>query len=168
MGPHGNVPAVPGANTQSTFAGDARHAIERIVYGYAERVDLGDFEGVASLFARALYKGGGPGDPGVTGSDPVLQIFEAMVRRYEDGTPRTKHVTTNLVIDADEDGGTATARSYYTVFQQLDGFPLQAIIAGRYHDRFERDGDAWHLSERVIFCDLIGDLSQHLTTDPFA
>jgi hypothetical protein len=25
----------------------------------------------------------------------------------------------------------------------------------------------WRLTERVIFCDLIGDLSHHLTIDPF-
>jgi 3-phenylpropionate/cinnamic acid dioxygenase small subunit len=147
---------------------DARHAIEHIVYGYAERVDLGDFAGVAGLFSHARYKGGGPDDPGVVGADPVREILEAMVRRYDDGTPRTKHVTTNLMIDADEAAGTATARSYYTVLQQLDGFALQPIIAGRYHDTFTRSEGAWRLTERVIFCDLIGDLSRHLTVDPFA
>jgi 3-phenylpropionate/cinnamic acid dioxygenase small subunit len=147
---------------------DARSAIERIVYGYAELIDLGDFEGVAQLFARARYKGGGPDDPGVKGSAPVLEILQSMVRRYDDGTPRTKHVTTNLVIDTDESEGTATARSYYTVFQQVDDFPLQPIIAGRYHDTFERTGHEWYLAERVIFCDLVGDLAHHLMVDPFA
>ena len=147
---------------------DARNAIEHIVYGYAERIDAGDFAGVAELFAHARYKGGGPDDPGVEGLKPVLEIMESMVRRYDDGTPRTKHVTTNLVIDADDDAGTAAARSYYTVFQQLDGFHLQPIIAGRYHDQFARVDGAWRLTERVIFCDLIGDLSQHLIGNPFA
>lgn len=144
---------------------EVRDAIEHIVYGYAERVDAGDFAGVAELFTRATYKGGGPDDPGVVGAAPVLEILEQMVRRYDDGTPRTKHVTTNLVIDVD--GDAATARSYYTVFQQLEGFSLQPIIAGRYHDAFAWSGE-WYLTERVIFCDLIGDLSRHLTTDPFA
>jgi 3-phenylpropionate/cinnamic acid dioxygenase small subunit len=146
---------------------DARSAIEHIVYGYAERIDLGDFPGVAALFENARYKGGGPDDPGVVGAAPVLGIFEAMVRRYDDGTPRTKHVTTNLIIDADEGAGRATARSYYTVFQQLDGFPLQPIIAGRYEDAFEKVDGSWRMTERVIFCDLVGDLSRHLTVDPF-
>jgi 3-phenylpropionate/cinnamic acid dioxygenase small subunit len=146
---------------------DVRSAIERIVYGYAERVDAGDFAGVAELFRHATYKGGGPDDPGVVGADAVLAIQERMVRRYADGTPRTKHVTTNLVIEADEDAGVATARSYFTVLQQVDDFPLQAVIAGRYHDRFERADGEWRLAERVILCDLIGDLSRHLTTDPF-
>jgi hypothetical protein len=94
--------------------------------------------------------------------------MEQMVKRYDDGTPRTKHVTTNLVIDADDDAATATARSYFTVFQQLKGFPLQPVIAGRYHDSFARVDGEWCLTERVILCDLIGDLSHHLTVDPFA
>lgn len=146
---------------------DARSAVEQIVYGYAERVDAGDFAGLAELFRHATYKGGGPDDPGAVGAEAVLAIQERMVRRYPDGTPRTKHVTTNLVVDADEDAGTATARSYFTVLQQVDEFPLQAIIAGRYHDQFERVAGEWRLTERVIFCDLIGDLSHHLTIDPF-
>jgi len=147
---------------------DARTAIERIVYGYADRVDAGDFAGVAALFARARYKGGGPDDPGVEGAAPVQKIFETMVRRYDDGTPRTKHVTTNLVIDVDDAAGTASTRSYYTVFQQVADTPLQPIVAGRYHDRFAILDGEWWLVERVIFCDLVGDISRHLTIDPFS
>jgi len=147
---------------------DARNAIEHIVYGYAERVDAGDFAGVAELFAHARYRGGGYDDPGVEGSQPVLEIMEQMVRRYDDGTPRTKHVTTNLTIDADDAAGTATSRSYFTVLQQLEGFALQPVIAGRYHDTFARVDGQWRLTERVILCDLVGDLSHHLTVDPFA
>jgi hypothetical protein len=158
MAVDGNVPTVS----------DARNAIEHIVYGYAQRIDLGDYTGVAELFAQARYRGGGYDDPGVEGSQAVLEILEGMVRRYDDGTPRTKHVTTNLVIDADDEGGTATSRSYFTVLQAVKGFPLQPIISGRYHDTFARVDDEWRLTERVILCDLIGDLSQHLTGDPFA
>jgi hypothetical protein len=40
--------------------------------------------------------------------------------------------------------------------------PLQPILAGRFHDRLERDGDAWHIVERVIYTDLIGDLRFHV------
>jgi 3-phenylpropionate/cinnamic acid dioxygenase small subunit len=145
---------------------DARSAIEHIVYGYAELIDLGDFDGVAALFAHARYKGGGPDDPGVKGAAPVLKILETMVRRYDDGTPRTKHVTTNLVIDTDESEGTATARSYYTVFQQVDDLPLQPIIAGRYHDSFALDDGTWRFAERMILPDLIGDLSRHMRGRP--
>jgi hypothetical protein len=54
------------------------------------------------------------------------------------------------------------ARSSYVVLQAVDGFPLQPIIAGRYVDRFERDGTGWHFSERRFLVDLTGDLSHHL------
>jgi 3-phenylpropionate/cinnamic acid dioxygenase small subunit len=146
---------------------DARSGIERIVYGYADRVDAGDFAGMAELFAHALYKVS-PDDPGIRGADAVRGVMESMVMRHDDGTPRTKHVTTNLVIEADAGERTARSRSYFTVFQQLEGFPLQPIIAGRYLDAFERVDDAWRLTERVILCDLFGDLSRHLHGDPFA
>ena len=53
------------------------------------------------------------------GREAVEKIFRAMVRVYEDGTPRTKHVTTNIRIDVDDDAGTAEAHSYVTVFQAL-------------------------------------------------
>ncbi len=149
-------------------APDVRSAVERIVYGYADRVDAGDFAGLAELFRDATYKGGGPDDPGVVGTDAVLAIQEQMIRRYADGTPRTKHVTTNLVIDADEAAGTATAP-----------LVLHRPPAGRRPSprdrhrrplprpvRVPRRDVAPHRAGRS-YCDLIGDLSRHLTVDPF-
>lgn len=145
---------------------DDRHAIETLIMTYAERVDLGDFAGVAELFEHATYRAD---NAGVTtsqeGSAAVLATFESLVRRYPDGTPRTKHVTTNVIVEVD--GDRATARSYFTVFQQTDTLPLQPIIAGRYHDRFERHDGRWRFADRLILSDLIGDLSQHLLVDVF-
>ena len=65
------------------------------------------------------------------------------------------------------DGDTATSRCYYTVLQQTDVLALQPIIAGRYHDRFERIDGGWRFADRLIFSDLIGDLSQHLMVDVY-
>jgi hypothetical protein len=81
---------------------------------------------------------------------------------YEDGTPRTKHVTTNVHLEVDEESGTAQARSYVTVLQSLPDLPLQTILAGRYRDRFERLGGRWRFVERRFTADLVGDLSKHL------
>ena len=77
--------------------------------------------------------------------------------------PATKHLTTNLIIDVADDGRTATARSYFTVIQGRPDFPLQPIIAGRYHDRFECVEGRWRFCERLEYLDLVGDLSRHLT-----
>ena len=148
---------------------ESRDAISKLILTYAERVDLGDFEGVGVLFEHSTYRSA-LGDEVVsyTGSDAVQSTMEQMVRRYDDGTPRTKHVTTNLIIEVDDGAGAAIAKSYFTVLQQVGDLPLQVIIAGRYHDRFERVGGEWQFADRLIYSDLIGDLSQHLTTDPYA
>ena len=57
-------------------------------------------------------------------------------RVLDDGTPKTKHLTTNLTIDVDDHAGRATARSYFTVVQGVPGTPIQTIVAGRYEDVF--------------------------------
>jgi 3-phenylpropionate/cinnamic acid dioxygenase small subunit len=92
----------------------------------------------------------------------VQNLYERATRRYDDGTPRTRHVTSNVVVHVDGDAETATARAYYTVFQQTDELALQPIIAGRYHDTFHRVADRWWFDTREIFVDLTGDLRQHL------
>jgi 3-phenylpropionate/cinnamic acid dioxygenase small subunit len=139
---------------------DDRAAIAALIYAYAERIDAGDFAGVAELFEHATY--GALGAPALRGAAAVLDVFRRLVHLHDDGTPRTKHVTTNLVIDLDAAGGTASARSYFTVLQATATLPLQVVAAGRYHDRFERVGGQWRFAERIIFLDLTGDLSQHL------
>lgn len=135
--------------------------ITNLLYRYAELMDAGDMEGVAALFTRARIKTG-RGEV-VQGSAPMLALWRAHVRIYPCGTPRTKHVITNPIVEVDEAAGTATCRSYYTVFQATPDLPLQPICAGRYHDAFVRAGDEWHFSERdYSLLDLVGDLSQHL------
>jgi hypothetical protein len=46
------------------------------------------------------------------------------VIRYEDGTPRTTHVTTNPAIEVDDEAGTAVSRSYFTALQALPELAL--------------------------------------------
>lgn len=136
----------------------ASTAITNLLGMYAERMDGGDFAGAAELFRHARVKL--MGDTHVD-ADQLLALWTDTVVRYPDGTPRTKHVITNPIVEID--GDTARCRSYYTVFQQLEGFPLQPIIAGRYDDRFERVEGAWRWSYRdYSLVELVGDLSRHL------
>lgn len=134
-------------------------AIAGLVYGYAERLDAGDLEGVARLFADATF--GPPQGPVRRGTEAVLARLREIVILY-DGVPRTKHVTTNLVVEVDATAGTAAARSYFTVLQATPALPLQPVVAGRYHDRFARDASGWRFTERRVLVDLAGDLSQHV------
>lgn len=135
--------------------------ITNLLYRYAELMDAGDLEAVAALFDRAQITVSG-GDM-LEGSVPMLALWRTHVRIHPCGTPRTKHVITNPIVEIDKRAGTATCRSYYTVFQATPNLPLQAICAGRYHDTFARKRGEWHFSGRdYSLLDLIGDLGQHM------
>lgn len=143
----------------------SRQAIEALIFGYADRIDAGDFEGLAELFREGCIVA--VGLPPVRGRDAVLALYEGTTRRYpDDGTPHTRHITTNLQLEIDEAAGHARARSSFTVFQALADFPLQAIIVGRYDDRFRRAAGGWYFEQREMRPELYGDLSRHLLVDP--
>ncbi|MDZ7676382.1 MAG: nuclear transport factor 2 family protein [Acidimicrobiales bacterium] len=134
--------------------------IANLVYGYAERMDAGDFDGAARLFEHAEIVLT-PDGATTTDAAGILELWRSMVIVHGDGTPRTKHVTTNLIVEIG--GDTATCRSYYTVLQQVGDGPLSPIVAGRYHDSFERVDGNWRFSRRDLsMMDLVGDVSQHL------
>jgi 3-phenylpropionate/cinnamic acid dioxygenase small subunit len=140
----------------------AETEIANLLYRYAEFMDNGDFAGAAALFEHARLRVGGGGD-GTVDSATMLTLWRSGVTVYPDGTPRTKHVVTNPIIEVDDSAGTATCRSYYTVFQQTGDFPLQPIVGGRYHDQFERVDGKWRFVFRdYSLMDMIGDVSHHL------
>jgi ketosteroid isomerase-like protein len=142
---------------------DSYQAIKNLIYTYADRIDAGDYEGLAQLFAHAVITADAMDEP-VQGADAVLAMYTASTRKYADtGTPKTKHVTTNIIIDLDESGDRATVKSYYTVMQAVQGsLALQPVISGRYRDEFERVDGVWRFATRKMYVDLVGDLSQHL------
>jgi 3-phenylpropionate/cinnamic acid dioxygenase small subunit len=142
-----------------------RDDIERLLFTYAERIDAGDFDGVADLFADAVITSEGS-DRRIIGRDGALAMYEGSTRRYPNGTPLTKHVTTNVMIEVDHDGATATSYAYFTVLQAVPGeLALQPIIAGRYHDRFDCVDRAWRFTGRHMIVDLVGELGHHLLFD---
>jgi 3-phenylpropionate/cinnamic acid dioxygenase small subunit len=143
----------------STPTPSGHRAIENLIAKYAELVDDGDFTGVGALLADATFTGGAGS---VTGRDAIEKMLHESLIVYDDGTPRTKHITTNVAIEVDEEAGTAVARSYFTALQAAPDLPLQPIVSGRYHDRFERRDGQWRFVERRVRTDLVGDVSRHL------
>ena len=143
---------------------DAARDIENLVYTYAERIDAGDLDGVAALFAHGRICGveDGPPETVFEGAARVRQMYEMATRLYDDGTPKTKHFTTNVRIDVDEDAGTARASAYYCVTQATPELPLQVIVTGHYRDTFHRVDGAWWFDSRTMYVDQIGDTSRHL------
>ena len=141
---------------------DDYFAIQNLIFRYCLLVDSADFEGVGALFGRAdlNYDMGSPTyhrDPAA-----IIQSLRNAVKLYADnGSPHTRHVCTNVIIEPDG-ASAARAESSVIVFQATPDLPLQPIIGGRYHDRFAKTDGAWHFTERRFAADLMGDLSAHL------
>ena len=142
-----------------TEPASACRAIENLIAAYAERVDGGDFAAVGQLLAHATFTGAAGS---TSGAEAIEEMLRDNVILYEDRTPRTKHIVTNIAIEVDAEAGAASARSYFTVLQALPDLPLQVIASGRYLDRFDRHDGQWRFAERRVRTDLLGDVSHHL------
>ena len=140
-------------------------AVLNLVYRYPELIDSGDFEGIGRLFANAAIHTG-DGTPCV-GAAAIQEMYERNTRRYVDtGTPHTRHVISNPIVEIDETAGTAVCRSYVVVFQQVDDFPLQPVWTNRYEDRFLRVDGAWRFESKTMSEHMPGDVSRHLFVTP--
>jgi 3-phenylpropionate/cinnamic acid dioxygenase small subunit len=138
--------------------------ISNLIYTYAQLLDAGDLDGVAELFAHGRICGveNGPPETVFAGSTGVRRMYEMATRIYEDGTPKTKHNTSNVQLHIDETAGTARSTSYYCVTQATPKLPLQVIVTGHYKDTFQRLDGVWRFDTRIMFVDQMGDVSQHL------
>ena len=106
------------------MSANAYEQIRNLLGTYTESMDAGRFADLAELFRDATMVN----DSGAViadGYDAVRQNYERGTQLY-DGSPRTKHVTANSIIEVDEDAGTATARSAYVVFQGTDALAAAA------------------------------------------
>jgi SnoaL-like domain len=139
-------------------------AIQNLIAQYSFLVDDGNFAGLGELLDACTFTLGA--GPAVTGSEAIARLARDVLQTYDDGTPRTRHITTNILIDIDEAAGTARSQSYYTVLQSLRDFPLQAIASGTYRDRFERRNGIWVFTERSVQMGLLGDTSRHRRQTP--
>jgi SnoaL-like domain len=132
-------------------------AITALIHEYAFRLDAGDLDGVAALFANAELRSTGSGRV-LRGAAEARTMYDK-VRIYDDGTPQTLHQLSNVTVTVD--GDDATARSYFVVLH-VTAQGLHPILAGEYRDRFVRADGAWQFAARCIDPKLRGDLSGHM------
>ena len=143
---------------------ESYHAITTLLYRYAEYMDAADFDAIIELFGEAVLTNAGV-DGEVRGGEAIGRLYRRTNRVHDDGTLRTRHITTNVIVDIDEEAGTASARSAFVVLQQTSSLPLQPVVTGRYRDRFARREGAWQFAQRHIIVDHVGDVSEHLAFD---
>jgi hypothetical protein len=134
-------------------------AIRALIHEYAFRLDAGDLDGVAALFADAELRSTRH-DRVLRGAAEARTLYDPIIL-YDDGTPRTMHQLTNVTITVADDGAVATARTYFTVLA-VTAQGLHPILAGEYRDRFTCVDGTWRFAERVFAPTLFGDMSRHM------
>jgi hypothetical protein len=134
-------------------------AIRNLLGSYCLLIDAGDFTALGELFADGVLLDD-RGRVAAKGAETATALWAGMVRRYDDGTPHTRHTTANPVIELADDG-TAVCLSSFVVFQQIES-RLEPIAAGRYRDTFASTEGVWRFTSRQYFLDQLGDVTQHM------
>jgi 3-phenylpropionate/cinnamic acid dioxygenase small subunit len=136
-----------------------RDDITALVHHYGELLDAGDIDGVVALFSRATWRSAATGAV-LSTPEEIRGVYENIA--MHDGSPRTRHLMTNVVIEMDDGADVAAGRSTYTVLQSVGaGDPIEIVVVGRYEDRYARGPDGWHLTDRLFLVDLQADTSRH-------
>jgi 3-phenylpropionate/cinnamic acid dioxygenase small subunit len=147
----------------------ARQAIEDIVFRCAEAVDDGDYDALAKVLHHCTLVM--PNGNNMVGGAAIAAHYRSIVVHYnaagqrvqfEPGaSPRTKHVTTNLIYEFPDDVTRAKVRSYFSVYQNLGGQNV-LIAGGRYLDRFSLGAAGWQIDEREVRIEQPTDMRAHL------
>lgn len=135
--------------------------ITNLIYRYAQAVDEGRFDDIASIYRRATVV---MGDAELDGRQAAERMRETVI--LYDGVPATHHVMSNTVIDFSSDGTSATSSTKFTVFQGPPACDLQVVITGGYEDTFGSENGEWFFTRRAYRTGMLGDLRHHLKSGP--
>lgn len=129
--------------------------ITKLVHSYGLLLDRGDIDGVVALFEHSSWRGD-PNGPALRGSIEVRPVYEQLLAAL--GSLRTKHLLTNLTVEIDENGTTASSHCYWTVLQNTEpGATIDITLSGQYTDRFGKIDGRWRFTDRLITTDLFGN-----------
>lgn len=138
----------------------AERDITRLINSYPYLLDSGKFSGVAELLRHATLEV--PGHQ-IKGRNEIESFLSSGIQQHQDSTPRTWHAVSNTLVEVTPLSGEASATSYFTVHQELPGFPLQPICTGHYKDRFALIDGEWQFVHRSVEPHLMGDIRFHVS-----
>lgn len=141
-----------------------KNEITSLINQYSYTLDAGDLHGFVRLFEYSYWCV--DGFPENYGSEELFENVISKIIIYEDGTPRTRHITTNVELSIDENVGKASGQRYLMVLQEAPVFPLQIILSGHYFDEFVRVDGVWRFSRCIIKHPLVGNMSKHMNSSP--
>lgn len=140
---------------------DDRTAIESLIFRYARYVDTARYEDLGALFADAAITANKTSQRFV-GAAEVRDYWRMSNKRFQDGTPHTHHIVTNLEFEHGPAAGSVRVRACFTVLQGTPAVALQPIACGRYDDVFDRGPAGWRFRSKHIEVTLLGNMSDHL------
>lgn len=126
----------------------ARAEIQHVLMTYCRGVDRGDADLLRSVYHEGATDEHGPflgsGDEFTTYAVDKMAAFQSM----------SQHHITNSYMEVD--GDAASVESYFIAYQPYmtqDGAEEQAMVAGRYLDRFAHRDGRWAIDSRSVVMD---------------
>ena len=122
-----------------------RESIRDCLFRYSRAIDRCDM----ALLATAYWPGAVDRHSGFSGT---IEAFIAWAEPKLRAMPHSVHMLGNILIRLD--GAAARVESYFWSVNVLaEGEAAEAIVCGRYLDRFERRDDEWRIAERLVVHD---------------
>lgn len=113
-----------------------------VAYAYAN--DDADISALGKLFKDAIFY---IDELSAKGSQEIEAVAAGMIQKLDNGRSATTHEITNIMIDIAQDSLSANARAYWTLYKTIPGLAREAVMSGRYEDKFIFDGE-WHFTQR--------------------
>ena len=129
-----------------------REAIRDCIYRYCRGIDRADEATLRGSYWPDAHDSHGPYAGPVDG-------FVEWAKKVWATEPRNVHHVNNILIEFD---GTerALVESYFLALQRgagADGKVRQFLLSGRYCDRFEKRGEEWRVTDRLVVYDWVDE-----------
>jgi 3-phenylpropionate/cinnamic acid dioxygenase small subunit len=129
--------------------------IRRLIYIYSFYVDKREFDELGALLADATFWLSWPAEGIETGEIRGEEEIKQFYSQHLAGRRPSRHVITNVVIDIDASGDTASAYAYLTSVGHPPE-PPAVLLSGHYEDRFARVNGRWRFVQKACIMDLPG------------
>lgn len=140
---------VTDANLQATVQRLVdKDEIERVLYDYANYLDLNETKSLVALFTPDCHISYG-GEHGADGADAYRETLEHEKFGVGAFFAATSHHVANVVIDFVDDA-TANVRSVLYAWHRYNRDRPDGVVMGQYHDVFVRTGDGWRIQRREL------------------
>jgi hypothetical protein len=125
-----------------------KDAIARVLFDYANFLDLNDTKSLTALFTPDCYIAYGA-DHGADGIEAYRETLESPKFGVGAFFAGTSHHVSNVVIDfADDD--TANVRSVLYAWHKYNRDRPDGVLMGQYHDILVRTSDGWKIKRREL------------------